>query len=75
MDALVPTAQVWHGMAQQGQFATATAATATFPASFSQALAADPGAITTAYVYAVTVTGSQSIGWNGARRAGCRACR
>jgi len=70
VDALVPKAQVWQGMAQQGQFATATAATAAFPASFSQAMAADPGAITTAYVYAVTVTGSQSIGWSGAARGG-----
>jgi hypothetical protein len=33
-------------------------------------VAADPGAITAAYVYAVTVTGSQSIGWDGAARGG-----
>ena len=70
VDTLIPSAQVWGEMAQQGQFATATVSGAYFPQSFTQALQADPGAITTAYVYAVTVTGNQTIAWNGAPKGG-----
>jgi hypothetical protein len=73
VDALVPSPVLWGRMADQGQFATATAAEAHFPASFTQALQADPGAITTAYVYAVTVTGQQSIVWTGSPRGGAEA--
>ncbi|QMU79016.1 hypothetical protein GXW83_28230 [Streptacidiphilus sp. PB12-B1b] len=70
VDSLIPSAQTWEGMAAQGQFATATVAKAAYPQAFTQAMAADPGAITQAYVYAVTVTGTQTIGWNGAPRGG-----
>jgi hypothetical protein len=70
VDTLIPSAQVWREMAQQGQFATATVSGAYFPQSFTQALQADPGAITTAYIYAVTVTGNQTIAWNGAPKGG-----
>ncbi|WP_405589896.1 hypothetical protein [Streptomyces sp. NBC_01190] len=73
VDALVPSPVLWEQMADQGQFATATAAEGHFPASFTRALQADPGAITTAYVYAVTVTGQQSIAWTGAPRGGAEA--
>lgn len=70
VDALVPSPVLWREMAAHGQFATATVAEGYFPASFTQALRQDPGAIATAYVYAVTVTGEQSIGWKGALHGG-----
>ncbi|WP_059006621.1 hypothetical protein [Streptomyces specialis] len=70
VDALVPSPVLWSRMADNGQFATATADEAHFPASFTQALQADPEAITEAYVYAVTVSGKQSIGWNGSPQGG-----
>jgi len=70
VDTLIPSTQVWREMAQQGQFAIATVSGAYFPQSFTQAMQADPGAITTAYVYAVTVTGNQTIAWDGAPKGG-----
>ncbi|MEW2634745.1 hypothetical protein AB0903_24650 [Streptomyces sp. NPDC048389] len=70
VDALVPSPVLWKEMAANGQFATATVNEAHFPDSFTQALQADPGAITTAYVYAVTVSGKQSIAWKGSPRGG-----
>jgi hypothetical protein len=73
VDALVPSPVLWEEMAGNAQFATATAAEAHFPQSFTQALQADPGAITTAYVYAVTVTGHQQIAWDGAPHGGSEA--
>ncbi|WP_441245298.1 hypothetical protein [Kitasatospora sp. McL0602] len=66
----VPSPMLWGRMADSGQFATATAAEAHFPDSFTRALQADPGAITKAYVYAVTVSGKQSISWNGSPQGG-----
>ncbi|MFI0942762.1 hypothetical protein [Streptomyces sp. NPDC021020] len=73
VDALVPSPVLWKEMAGNGQYATATANEAHFPASFTRALQADPGAITTAYVYAVTVTGHQSIAWDGAPHGGAES--
>ncbi|MFD8783808.1 hypothetical protein [Kitasatospora sp. NPDC059599] len=70
VDRLVPSPLLWGRMADSGQFATATAAEAHFPDRFTKALQADPGAITQAYVYAVTVSGKQSISWNGAPQGG-----
>jgi hypothetical protein len=70
VDALVPSRVLWKEMAASGQFATAKVNEAHFPDSFTQALQADPGAITTAYVYAVTVSGKQSIAWNGSSHGG-----
>ncbi|MEU4930986.1 hypothetical protein AB0G54_31550 [Streptomyces yokosukanensis] len=70
VDALVPSRVLWKEMAANGQFATAIVNEAHFPDSFTQALQADPGAITTAYVYAVTVSGKQSIAWNGSPHGG-----
>ncbi|MFD8321613.1 hypothetical protein [Kitasatospora purpeofusca] len=66
----VPSPLLWGRMADSGQFATATAAEAHFPYAFTRALQSDPGAITHAYVYAVTVSGKQSIAWNGSPRGG-----
>ncbi|MBE4741496.1 hypothetical protein [Streptomyces caniscabiei] len=70
VDTLVPSRVLWKEMAANGQFATAKVNEAHFPDSFTQALQADPGAITTAYVYAVTVSGKQSIAWKGSSHGG-----
>ncbi|MEY9841699.1 hypothetical protein [Streptacidiphilus sp. EB103A] len=70
IDALVPSAVLWKEMAANSQFATATVNEGHFPDSFTQALQADPGALTTAYIYAVTVSGTQSIAWNGSPAGG-----
>ncbi|WP_149038292.1 hypothetical protein [Kitasatospora sp. MBT63] len=73
VDALVPSPVFWGRMADSGQYATAIVNEAHFPASFTQALQSDPGAITQAYVYAVTVSGQQSIAWNGTPTGGAEA--
>lgn len=70
VDALVPSPALWKEMANDGQYATASAAEAHFPASFTEALQQEPGGITVAYVYAVTVTGRQSIAWKGVPHGG-----
>ncbi|GAA2996515.1 hypothetical protein GCM10010519_31850 [Streptomyces lactacystinicus] len=70
VDRLMPSPLLWGRMADSGQFATATADEARFPDTFTRALQADPGAIKQAYIYAVTVTGKQSISWNGAPQGG-----
>ncbi|MGV9312060.1 hypothetical protein ACWDR0_07670 [Streptomyces sp. NPDC003691] len=62
---LVPDPVLWSRMGDQAQYATATVGEGHFPQAFKSALAADPGAITDAYIYAVTVTGRQSIAWTG----------
>ncbi|WP_435127270.1 hypothetical protein [Actinacidiphila sp. bgisy144] len=73
VEQLVPAPVLWERMADQGQHATATADDAHVPSAFTQALQDDPGALTTAYVYAVTVTGHQSIAWKGSPHAGAEA--
>lgn len=70
VDAIVPTAVLWKKMAANGQFATAKVNEGHFPDSFTQALQANPGTLTQAYVYAVTVSGKQSIAWNGSPAGG-----
>ncbi|MFD8087101.1 hypothetical protein ACFV4F_36030 [Kitasatospora sp. NPDC059722] len=70
VDRLVPSPLLWGRMADSGQFATATVQEAHFPEAFTRVLKADPGAIKQAYIYAVTVTGKQSISWNGAPQGG-----
>lgn len=70
VEGLVPSPVLWREMAEEEQCATATVAEGHFPASFTQALQADPGALADAYVYAVTVTGEQSIGWKGVPQGG-----
>ncbi|WP_405848534.1 hypothetical protein [Streptomyces sp. NBC_01518] len=73
VDAVVPSAVLWKEMAANGQFATVTVNEGHFPDSFTQALQADPGTITQAYVYAVTVSGKQSIAWNGSPAGGAES--
>ncbi|MGY4968349.1 hypothetical protein ACWGCC_03840 [Streptomyces nigrescens] len=63
--AQMPEATLWSRLRDNGQHATATVSEAHMPQAFKSALAQDPGAITEAYVYAVTVTGKQSIAWHG----------
>ncbi|GGZ21364.1 hypothetical protein GCM10010300_76370 [Streptomyces olivaceoviridis] len=61
----VPSPVLWSRMHDNGQHAGATVGEGHFPQAFKTALAQDPGAIAEAYVYAVTVTGKQSIAWKG----------
>ncbi|MFE2864898.1 hypothetical protein [Embleya sp. NPDC059259] len=61
----VPDPVLWSRMRDGGQYATAEVAEGHIPASFTAALNAEPDRITDAYAYAVTVTGKQSIRWNG----------
>lgn len=70
VDAIVPSPVLWKEMAANGQFATAKVNEGHFPDSFTQALQANPGTITQAYVYAVTVSGKQSIAWKGSPAGG-----
>lgn len=60
----VPAPLLWSRLADQDQYATATVAEGHFPSAFKQALAEDPSAITEAYIYVVTVNGTQRIGWS-----------
>lgn len=59
----VPDPVLWSRMADNRQHASASVAEAHFPSAFKAALADSPEAITEAYVYAVTVSGSQQIAW------------
>lgn len=63
VSAQVPDPALWSRMRANHQRATAEVLEAHFPQAFEEALADDPGAITSAYVYAVTVTGRQAITW------------
>ncbi|MFD6347088.1 hypothetical protein ACFWF9_20510 [Streptomyces roseolus] len=69
----IPSAVLWQEMAANGQFATATVNEGHFPNAFTRALQEDPGAITQAYVYAVTVSGKQSIAWKGSPAGGAES--
>jgi hypothetical protein len=60
-----PDPLLWSRMADNAQYATAMVAEAHFPSAFKQALTDDPSALTKAYIYAVTVTGTQHITWKG----------
>ncbi|MFE6031494.1 hypothetical protein [Streptomyces niveus] len=60
----VPDPLLWSRMADQDQHATATVTEGHFPSAFKQALADNPSAITEAYIYVVTVNGTQRIGWS-----------
>ncbi|MCV2464364.1 hypothetical protein OEB94_34380 [Streptomyces sp. ICN988] len=73
VDKVVPSPVLWKEMAANGQFATAKVNEGHFPHAFTQALQADPGAITEAYVYAVTVSGKQSIAWTGSSAGGAES--
>lgn len=63
VSAQMPTPALWAQMADQRQRAAATITDEHYPSAFKQALADDPSAITEAYIYAVTVTGKQTIRW------------
>ena len=63
VSAQIPDPVLWSRMADQKQHATATISEGHYPAAFKQALSEDPAAITKAYIYAVTVTGKQTITW------------
>ncbi|MEU4658772.1 hypothetical protein AB0G32_33380 [Streptomyces sp. NPDC023723] len=73
VEEVVPSAVLWKEMAANGQFATAKVNEGHFPDAFTQALQEDPGAITQAYVYAVTVSGKQSIAWKGSPAGGAES--
>ncbi|WP_063728743.1 hypothetical protein [Streptomyces sp. RTd22] len=59
----VPGKELWPRMHDNDQRATAKVSEGHFPEAFKTAMSQDPGAITQTYVYAVTVTGEQSIAW------------
>ncbi|MFD3591020.1 hypothetical protein [Streptomyces sp. NPDC058683] len=61
----VPSPVLWSRLHDNHQYATAKVGEGHFPQAFKTALTQDPGAITEAYVYAVTVTRKQSIAWKG----------
>ncbi|MFI1979263.1 hypothetical protein [Streptomyces wedmorensis] len=65
VDRGIPSPVLWKEMAANGQFATAKVYEGHFPNAFTRALQEDPGAITQAYIYAVTVSGKQTIAWKG----------
>ncbi len=73
VDQVVPSAVLWKEMAANKQVATAKINEGHFPHAFTQALQDDPGAITQAYVYAVTVSGKQSIRWKGSSAGGAES--
>ncbi|MEU9851052.1 hypothetical protein [Streptomyces sp. NPDC047985] len=73
VDKVVPSPLLWKEIAANGQFATAKVHEGHFPNAFTQALQEDPGAITQAYVYAVTVSGKQSIAWKGSPAGGAES--
>ncbi|AJF68576.1 hypothetical protein [Streptomyces vietnamensis] len=73
VDKVVPSAVLWKEMAANGQFATAKVYEGHFPNAFTRALQEDPGAITQAYVYAVTVSGKQAIAWKGSPTGGAES--
>ncbi|MEU2868692.1 hypothetical protein ABZ769_05725 [Streptomyces olivoreticuli] len=61
----VPDPTLWSRMHDNGQYATAKVGEGHMPQTFTKALGDNPGAITEAYVYVVTVSGKQSIAWRG----------
>jgi hypothetical protein len=73
VSAQVPDPDLWSQMASQAQHATATVTEAHYPSAFTQAVNANPSEITKAYIYAVTVTGRQSITWRGGSGAESRS--
>ncbi|MFE2722814.1 hypothetical protein [Kitasatospora sp. NPDC059327] len=72
--AQLPDPTLWSRMRDNGQHATGEAAEAHLPAAWQQAIGKDPSQLTIAYVYAVTVTGKQTVSWlDGGRGAEDRA--
>ncbi|MFD9793330.1 hypothetical protein ACFWXK_20550 [Streptomyces sp. NPDC059070] len=65
VQAQVPDPLLWSRLKDNAQHATAITREAHFPSAFKQALAENPSALTEAYIYAVTVTGTQQLAWTG----------
>lgn len=63
VSAQMPDPVLWTRMADQKQHADGVATEGHYPAAFKQALTENPSEITKAYIYAVTVTGRQTIAW------------
>jgi hypothetical protein len=61
----LPDEALWERMAENKQRASVEAAQGRFPQAFLDAMADEPGAITEAYVYVVTVHGKQTLAWTG----------
>ncbi|POX43066.1 hypothetical protein C3486_02275 [Streptomyces sp. Ru73] len=59
----VPGTTLWSRMHDNAQRATASVEEGHLPEAFKTAMTQDPGALTQAYIYAVTVTGKQSLAW------------
>ncbi|MGW2397072.1 hypothetical protein ACWCYY_11010 [Kitasatospora sp. NPDC001664] len=72
--AQLPDPTLWSRMRDNGQHAAGEAAEAHLPAAWQQAIGKDPTQLTVAYIYAVTVTGKQTVSWlDGGRGAEDRA--
>ncbi|WP_033820883.1 MULTISPECIES: hypothetical protein [unclassified Kitasatospora] len=72
--AQLPDPTLWSRMRDNGQHAVGEAAEAHLPAAWQQAIGKDPTQLTVAYIYAVTVTGKQTVSWlDGGRGAEDRA--
>ncbi|MFJ1931707.1 hypothetical protein ACIOGZ_03385 [Kitasatospora sp. NPDC088160] len=61
--AQVPDPTLWDRMRDNGQFAVGEVAEAHLPTAWQQAIGKDPTQLTIAYIYAVTVTGKQTVSW------------
>ncbi|QKW20639.1 hypothetical protein HUT16_17580 [Kitasatospora sp. NA04385] len=70
VEAQVPDPVLWSRMRDNEQTSTARDLEAHLPDGFRQAVAQDPGALSRAYIYAVTVTGTVDIAWSGGGRGG-----
>ncbi|MFB7672713.1 hypothetical protein ACFC26_15010 [Kitasatospora purpeofusca] len=74
VEAQIPDPVLWSRMRDNAQTSSAAIAEAHLPAAFQQAVAANPGALSAAYIYAVTVTGKVAVAWSdGGRGAESRA--
>ncbi|MEV0188471.1 hypothetical protein AB0I39_08055 [Kitasatospora purpeofusca] len=74
VEGQVPDPVLWSRLRDNAQTSTARDIEARVPATYAQAIANDPTALTRAYIYAVTVTGKVDIAWSdGGRGAEARA--
>ncbi|GJF32659.1 hypothetical protein KNE206_53590 [Kitasatospora sp. NE20-6] len=64
----VPDPVLWSRLRDTGQTSTATSVLAHVPDAFTRAVAKDPGALATAYIYALTVTAKVNLAWDGGGR-------
>lgn len=68
VEGQVPDPVMWSRLSANGQTSKAAISEAHVPDAYSRAIAANPGALTAAYVYAVTVTGKVEVAWDGGGR-------